>query len=115
MVLAALGAGPGRTEDMPDMHGTHGMGHEAMHYWYKTLKQPGTGMSCCNDTDCRPTASRMVGDKVEVVIDGRWVTVPPDKILKTPSPDLASHVCAPKQSMSVTPAVIYCVVLGSGA
>ena|GEM_PF-5627973 len=30
----------------------------------------------------------------EVKVNGAWVSVPPDKILKTVAPDLGFHVCA---------------------
>lgn len=111
VVLIALNSGPSRSQHA---HGLHGDGHSVMHHWYKTLKQPGTGMSCCNDEDCRPTETRVVGDAVEVVIDGEWAAVPPEKIVKTPSPDLGSHVCAPKQKVSRSKPHIFCVIIGSG-
>lgn len=97
-----------------ERHGVWGQGHDKLHYWYETLKQPGTGMSCCNDEDCRPTVSRTVGDQVQVEVNGEWATVPPDKIVKSPAPDLGSHVCAPKQAGLFPKGFIYCAVIGSG-
>ncbi len=97
-----------------DQHGMHGHGHDGLHSWYLTLKQPGSGMSCCNNEDCRPTMSRVVDNAVQVEIDGEWTNVPPEKIVKTPSPDLGSHVCAPKQNKKLPKGHIYCVILGSG-
>jgi hypothetical protein len=105
-----LYASPGRSQEK---HGAHGEGHDTMHHWYQTLKQPLTGMSCCNNEDCRPTVSRVVGETVEVMVDGEWTAVPHEKIVKTPSPDLGSHVCAPKYSTS-KPKTLFCVVLGGG-
>ena len=41
--------------------GHRGESHAENHDWYQELKQPGTGLSCCNGTvngvegDCRPT------------------------------------------------------------
>ncbi len=96
-----------------EKYGAHGDGHDVLHHWYETLKQPISGMSCCNDQDCRPTVSRTVGDTVQVIVDGEWTNVPPEKIVRTPSPDLGSHVCAPKISNS-KPKHLFCVVLGGG-
>jgi hypothetical protein len=71
-------------------------------------------MSCCNNEDCRPTVSRTVGDAVQVEVDGEWATVPPEKIVKSPSPDLGSHVCAPKHTSLFPKGFVYCAVIGSG-
>ena len=53
---------PARAQDAHDhAQGQYGQGHSENHDWYKELKQPGTGYSCCNgrsntsDGDCRPT------------------------------------------------------------
>ena len=98
-----------------DAHGVHGAGHDALHNWYLTLKQPGTAASCCNNQDCRPTQTRIVGGGLQVEIDGEWTAVPQGKILNTPSPDLQSHVCAPKAGYIYPKGHIFCVVMGSGA
>ena len=50
--------------------------------WFQSLRQPETGMSCCDIADCRPTEYRTVGDAYEVWIDNRWMTVPPRRILQ---------------------------------
>ncbi|MEA2853907.1 MAG: hypothetical protein QOE02_3926, partial [Rhodospirillaceae bacterium] len=58
--VAALGV---RAQD-----GHHGQGHAENHDWYKDLKQPQTGYSCCNgstsssDGDCRPTRAYLSDD-----------------------------------------------------
>ena len=98
-----------------DPHGGHGVGHEQLHHWYLTLRAPGTGMPCCSNKDCRPTRSRIVQGVVQVEVDGEWTPVPVDKILSTPSPDLQSHVCAPKHRYPYTKGYIFCVILGMGA
>ena len=59
--------------------GVHGQGHDSLHHWYLTLKQPGTQISCCNDQDCRPTVSRVIDGVTQVQIDGEWANVPPEK------------------------------------
>ena len=94
--------------------GHHGLGHHTLHAWYETLKQPGTGISCCNNQDCRPTEARVKGEHVEVLVDGDWTKVPPEKILNTASPDLGSHVCAPNRGAAYPKGYIFCAVIGGG-
>ncbi len=50
--------------------------------WFQSLRQPETGMSCCDIADCRPTEYRTVGDDYEVWVDNKCVTVPPRRILQ---------------------------------
>jgi hypothetical protein len=94
--------------------GTHGQGHAENHDWYKELKQPGTGYSCCNGTindiegDCRPTRAYQAEDgKWRALIDGRWVDVPPRVVLQSLAPDGNSHICASRSGL------IYCFLGGS--
>jgi hypothetical protein len=56
--------------------------------WFESLKQPGTGASCCSIADCRTVESRQDRDGYEVLIDGRWkmsvpfwLRVPPNRII----------------------------------
>ena len=93
--------------------GHHGQGHETYHSWYESLYDR-MGNSCCNDRDCRPTDHRTnaEGDH-EVMVDGSWMKVPPETILKKSAPDLGSHVCA-TPPVPWHPTKILCVVLGNG-
>jgi hypothetical protein len=50
--------------------------------WFQSLRQPGTGTSCCSIADCRTTDYRTDGDNYEAMIEGRWIVVPRDKILQ---------------------------------
>jgi hypothetical protein len=62
--------------------------------WYQSLRQPGTGVSCCSIADCRTTDYRPRGDGYEAMIDGNWVDVPPDKVLQhMPNPTGRAVVC----------------------
>jgi hypothetical protein len=91
--------------------GQFGHGHDMWHQgFYQTLQRPDTKTPCCNLTDCRPTSGRQVGDHYEVKINGAWVSVPSDKILKTMAPDLGFHVCVPFK-FDGQPSHIYCVVI----
>lgn len=88
-----------------------GTGHDKWHHdFYQHLVRPGTKVSCCNHHDCRPTTGRVVGSNYEVKVNGAWVTVPSDKIVKSSAPDLGFHVCAPI-NFSGKPEHLYCVVL----
>ena len=62
--------------------------------WFRSLLQPGTGMSCCALADCRPTEYRIKSDHYEAMVGGKWVAVPPDKILqRTDNPTGHAIVC----------------------
>jgi hypothetical protein len=93
--------------------GQWGHGHAENHEWYKNLKQPGTGYSCCNGTadgidgDCRPTRAYLTEQGTwRALLDGHWTPVPPSVVLKTQAPDGNSHICAGKSGM------IYCFIGG---
>jgi hypothetical protein len=50
--------------------------------WFNSLRQPGTGASCCSIADCRPVDYRPTKSGYEVWINGQWMPVPPDKVLE---------------------------------
>jgi len=50
--------------------------------WFNSLRQPGTGVSCCSISDCRPVDYRVSGAGYEVWIENGWRQVPADKILQ---------------------------------
>lgn len=50
--------------------------------WFESLRQPHNGASCCSISDCRPADYRTSGDHYEVMLEDRWVAVPPDKVLR---------------------------------
>lgn len=49
--------------------------------WFRGLRVPGTGTSCCSMADCRPAELRVVDGHYEVLIEGKWLPVPQDLIL----------------------------------
>lgn len=73
--------------------GNHGDGHSEQHQWYKGLQQPGTGISCCSDHDCRPTIGELREDGWYASVNGVMTPVPPSKVLHISPPDGRSHVC----------------------
>src|SRR5215467_8179246 len=50
--------------------------------WFQSLRQPGSGTSCCSISDCRVEPYRQTATGYEVLIDGEWVPVPNDKVLQ---------------------------------
>ena len=62
--------------------------------WFRGLRVPGTGTSCCSIADCRPAESRVVDGHYEVFIQGKWLPVPPALILeRTDNPTGQAVVC----------------------
>lgn len=67
--------------------------------WFESLKQPKSGTSCCNLTDCHQTQARQLLDHSwqAVMVDGmgsRWVDIPPDKVVTKPlSVDGEAYLC----------------------
>ncbi len=62
--------------------------------WFQSLRQPGSGISCCSLADCRTTDYRTDGDSYEALIDGQWLVVPEDKVLqRTDNPTGRAVVC----------------------
>lgn len=49
--------------------------------WFKSLKQPGTGMSCCDVSDCHKVEFDVRAEQYVAKIEGRWVLIPPEKIV----------------------------------
>ena len=112
--LQSLAQDQARAPTGRPLHGNHGEGHAEGHDWYKELKQPGTGYSCCNGTtdgregDCRPTRAYLTEEGVwKALIDGQWVQVPPRVVLKQLAPDGNSHICASRSGL------VYCFIGGS--
>ena len=102
LALALSPALPALAQD-----GHHGMGHAEHHDWYKTLVSPQSGASCCDNKDCRPTRAYLDDDgRWRAMLDGGWVVVPREKVLKTKAPDGNSHICANDFGM------IFCFVGG---
>lgn len=49
--------------------------------WYKSLKQPGNGGSCCDMTDCKNVLTRVGKEGYEVFINDKWVKVDPSRVI----------------------------------
>jgi hypothetical protein len=62
------------------------------HDWYTGLMTE-DGRMCCNDRDCTPVNHRYTNNVLEVEIEGAWMTVRPNDVLQTSSPDNRAHAC----------------------
>lgn len=80
--------------------------------WFKSLKQPGTGMSCCDIADCHRSDAEWRGGSSGqwwAVVQGRWTPVPREKELDNKaSIDGDAYICS-SQYPSSSP-MIYCFV-----
>ena len=56
----------------------------AAHDGYTGLMQPGRGVSCCDQTDCRPVKACRIEGEDGVILDGICERVPRDKIIEAP-------------------------------
>jgi hypothetical protein len=62
--------------------------------WFHSLMQPGTGISCCSEADCRRTDFRINGDHYEAIIQGVWQRVPDSSVLRrSDNPTGSAVVC----------------------
>jgi hypothetical protein len=62
--------------------------------WYRSLKVPGTGQSCCNVTDCRPVDSAWIeGERWHARIGDRIIDIPADRVLSRENPDGRGILC----------------------
>lgn len=73
--------------------------------WFKSLKQPTNGLSCCDISDCRRTEADWRDGQWWAVVSGKWTPIPPEReVVDKPSIDGNAYVCA-------TPGrFIYCFV-----
>jgi hypothetical protein len=69
-------------------------GHAEHHDEYQHWKQPGSGLSCCNDQDCRPTRAYLAEEGWRAWDGNRWLLVPPAAVLKLRAKDGRTHLCA---------------------
>lgn len=88
----------------------------ALHGWFDSLKQPGTGVGCCSESDCKILAAdqwRTTKDGYQIRVSTMWVDVPPDKILdRQPNPTGSAVACYRQDYGPPDPSrvFIYCFV-----
>jgi hypothetical protein len=67
--------------------------------WFNSLRQPGSGISCCSVADCRPVDYRTVDNHYEAFIEGEWRAVPPERVIsRADNPTGRAVVCWTKLS-----------------
>lgn len=67
--------------------------------WFNSLRQPGSGISCCSMADCRPVDYRTVDNHYEAFIEGEWRAVPPERVIsRADNPTGRAVVCWTKLS-----------------
>lgn len=82
--------------------------------WWQSLRQPGTGLSCCNIADCAYTQARFRQGHWQAKVGDLWRDIPDDKVLKDEvTPDGHAVVCNGSLSFSPSP-VIYCFIPEAG-
>lgn len=76
--------------------------------WFKSLKQPGSGVSCCDISDCKRVEAKWQGDGWIALsnVTKQWTPIPPGKVLQNkPSIDGDAYLCEGPAS-----GTIYCFV-----
>lgn len=53
----------------------------ALATWFHSLKAP-NGTACCTVADCRRSDYRLTPDGYQAMIEGRWVSVPWERVLR---------------------------------
>lgn len=104
MLFALMFASNSAAHD-PAGHAKH---HDEL---YKSLKQPGTGMSCCNNNDCRPVPHRATAAGIEFFVHGRWLMPPTSKLIERHDIE-QSHWCGVGEG-SAAP-ITYCAIVPRG-
>ena len=107
--MIALGLSPVFAQTVPDHMQMY---HADPHYdqWFRSLKQPGSQISCCSLNDCDQTVAELRDGAWWAQVRGIWRQIPPEKIVKTPlSIDGEAYVCA-NPSMRPDLTNIYCFV-----
>lgn len=68
--------------------------------WFKSLRQPVTGASCCDISDCRQADAKWINKAPSkdwqwwAEVQGEWIPIPPEKVLKKRSIDGEAYVCS---------------------
>jgi hypothetical protein len=76
--------------------------------WYRSLRSPETGDSCCSIADCRPIEARQVNDGWQIKVGDTWLPVRPEIVLKRDNPDGRPIAC-------MAGGIVFCFVPPAGA
>jgi hypothetical protein len=75
--------------------------------WFQSLKQPGSGISCCDVADCHQTSADWRDGQWWAIVRSKWTAIPRDRVLGKKSIDGEAYVC---NSESGSLPTIYCFV-----
>ncbi len=71
---------------IPKAHAAPPVGSDAsssVSKWYRSLRQPVTGISCCSEADCRATPARQRPDgSWQAMLGSEWIDIPPNLIIE---------------------------------
>jgi hypothetical protein len=93
----------------------------ALHAWFESLREPGTGIGCCSEADCKVLAAdelKQTKDGYQVRVRNLWVAVPPDKVLEhqwNPTGGVVACYGPGRGAEDQAKIVIFCFVRGTEA
>jgi len=68
--------------------------NSALGIWYRSLRVPETGQSCCNVSDCRPVDAAWVeGDRWRARIGDKVIDIPAKSVLRRENLDGRGILC----------------------
>lgn len=102
--ICSFGAGRLEARD----HGQHGGTADSVSRWFKSLRSPGSGVSCCDQADGHLTDYRVVKGRYLVKIEGGWYNVPPERIIRDSGNPTGEGVVF--YAMIINIPVIFCFV-----
>lgn len=76
------------------MPGGAGAAEQDRGTWFKSLKQPLTGASCCDISDCRRAKADWQNGQWWADVQGEWTPIPREKELTKKSIDGEAYVCS---------------------
>jgi hypothetical protein len=91
------------------------------HRWFENLRQPGSGIGCCSESDCKilaPGEWRQTGDGYQIRVREVWHDVPLERILQHESNPTGSVVACYRALDGVrdgSRVIIFCFVRGTEA
>jgi hypothetical protein len=103
--------------------GAHPPAHydPALHQWFENLRQPGSGIGCCAESDCKimaPGDWRQTGGGYQIRVRDVWYDVPPERILEHEPNPTGSVVACYRTLDGVqdgSRVIIFCFVRGTEA
>jgi hypothetical protein len=81
--------------------------------WFKRLKNPRTGLPCCEEADCARTEARTRGSGWEArAPDGSWIAIPPESMVTDQGNPTGEPILCSYMSFEGNWWDVYCFVPG---